>query len=78
MQLCELGVDLKREDDAVGFLGVTLEWDSEMSLLEMTQTGLIKRIIKALGLDNGGLVQAWVAQKTHKRDILRVFTMFNL
>jgi hypothetical protein len=43
----------------------------------MTQTGLIKRIIKALGLDNGGLVQAWVAQKTRKRDILQVFTMFN-
>ena len=53
MQLRELGVDLEQEDDAAGFLGVTLERDSEMGLLEMKQTGLIKRIIKALGLDNG-------------------------
>jgi hypothetical protein len=30
-----------------------LEWDSETGLLEIKQTGLIKRVIKALGLDNG-------------------------
>ncbi len=53
MQLHELGVDLKQEDDAAGFLGVTLEQNSETGLLEMKQTGLIKRIIKALGLDDG-------------------------
>jgi len=53
MQLRELGVDLEQEDDAVGFLGVTLEQDPETSLLEMKQTGLIKRIIEALGLDDG-------------------------
>ncbi len=53
MQLRELGVDLEQEDDAAGFLGVTLEWDPETSLLEMKQTGLIKRIIEALGLDDG-------------------------
>ncbi len=53
MQLHELGVDLKQEDDATGFLGVTLERDPEKSLIEMKQTGLIKRIIGALGLDDG-------------------------
>jgi hypothetical protein len=53
MQLRELGVDLKQEDNAAGFLGVTLERDPETSLLEMKQTGLIKRIIKALELDDG-------------------------
>ena len=53
MQLRELGMDLEQKDDAAGFLGVTLEQDPETSLLEMKQTGLIKRIIKALGLDNG-------------------------
>ena len=53
MQLRELGVDLEQEDDAAGFLGVTLERDPETSLLEMKQTGLIKRIIEALGLDDG-------------------------
>jgi hypothetical protein len=40
-------VDLKQEDNAAGFLGVTLERDPETSLLE------IKRIIKALKLDDG-------------------------
>ncbi len=53
MQLHELGVDLEQEDDAAGFLGVTLEWDPETGLLKMKQTGLIKQVIKALGLDNG-------------------------
>jgi hypothetical protein len=52
MQLHELGVDLKQENDATGFLGVTLERDPETGLLEMKQTGLIKCIIKALGLDD--------------------------
>jgi hypothetical protein len=53
MQLRELGMDLEQEDDAAGFLGVTLERDPEMSLLKMKQTGLIKGIIEALGLDDG-------------------------
>jgi hypothetical protein len=35
MQLRELGLNLKQEDDAAGFLGVTLERDPETSLLEM-------------------------------------------
>ncbi len=53
MQLRELDVALEQEDNATGFLGVTLEWDPETGLLEMKQTGLIKRVIKALGLDDG-------------------------
>ena len=53
MQLLELGVNLEQEDDAAGFLGVTLERDPETSLLKMKQTGLIKRIIETLGLDDG-------------------------
>ncbi len=35
MQLCELGIDLKQEDDATGFLGVMLECNPETNLLEM-------------------------------------------
>ncbi len=53
MQLRELGIDLEQEDDTAGFLGVALEWDPETGLLEMKQTGLIKQVIEALGLDNG-------------------------
>jgi len=55
MQLRELGVDLEQEDDAADFLGVTvtLDRDGPSGLLEMKQTGLIKRVIEALGLDDG-------------------------
>ncbi len=52
IQLHELGVDLKQEDDATEFLGVTLERNPETNLLEIKQAGLIKRVIKALGLDD--------------------------
>jgi hypothetical protein len=52
MQLHELGMDLKQEDDTTDFLGITLEGDSETGLLEMKQTRLIKHIIRALGVDN--------------------------
>jgi len=48
-----LGVDLEQEDDAAGFLGVTLDRDYPSGLLEMKQTGLIKIVIEALGLDDG-------------------------
>jgi hypothetical protein len=53
IELCKLGVALEEEDDAAGFLGVKLERDSSTGLLEMKQTGLIGRVIEALGLDNG-------------------------
>jgi hypothetical protein len=51
--LHELGKDLEQEDDATSFLGVTLEQDQETGLLKMKQTGLIKQVIEALGLDDG-------------------------
>ena len=53
MELCKLGVALEQEDDAAGFLGVKLERDSNTGMLEMKQTGLIDRVIEALGLDDG-------------------------
>ena len=48
-----MGVDLEQEDDAAGFLGVTLNRDVSTGRLEMKQIGLIKRVIEALGLDDG-------------------------
>ncbi len=48
-----MGVDLEQEDDAAGFLGVTLDRDGPYSLLKMKKIGLIKRVIEALGLDDG-------------------------
>jgi hypothetical protein len=47
MQLRELDVDLEQEEDAAGFLGVTLDRDGPSGLIEMMQkqTGLIERVI---------------------------------
>ncbi len=50
MELCKLGVALEQEDDAAGFLGVKMECGSNTGLLEMKQTGLIERVVEALGL----------------------------
>ena len=53
MELCKLGVALEQEDDAAGFLGVKFDRDSETGMIEMKQTGLIDRVVEALGLDDG-------------------------
>ena len=53
LELCKLGVALEQEDDTVGFLGAEFEHDKTTGLIEMKQTGLIKRVIEALGLDDG-------------------------
>ena len=42
MKLRDLDVDLEKEDNAAGFLGVTLDCNASTGLLEMKQTGLIK------------------------------------
>jgi hypothetical protein len=43
------GVAIWREGDAEGFVGVSIERRSDSKLV-LTQTGLTKRIVKALGL----------------------------
>ncbi len=53
IELCKLGIVLKKEDDASGFLGVPLDCDGLTCLLEMKQTILIKKVIEVLGLDDG-------------------------
>ncbi|KAL7465925.1 hypothetical protein ACHAXS_006230 [Conticribra weissflogii] len=53
IKLRELGVDLEQEDDAAGILGVRLEKNDQTGQLEMKQTGLIDRVLEALGLDSG-------------------------
>ena len=59
MQLRDVGLDLEQEHDAAGFLGVSLDRDSETGLLEMRQEGLIDRVIGALGLDDGMAKCKW-------------------
>jgi hypothetical protein len=41
MELHKLGFDLEQEEDAAGFLGVTLDCDVSSGLLKMKQMGLI-------------------------------------
>ena len=54
-----LGVNLQPEDDTAGFLGIDLQRDAETGAIEMTQTGLIDRVIAALGLDHGKVKAKW-------------------
>ena len=58
VQLRESGLLLEKESDAAGFLGVDIQVlekdaDGRATKLELTQTGLIDRIITNLGLDGG-------------------------
>ena len=53
MKICDLGVDLEREEDADGFTGVNLERDEETCLLKMKQPDLIDFVIIDVRLDNG-------------------------
>jgi hypothetical protein len=46
MELCKLGVTLKQEDAAAGFLGVKMECDSNTGLLGMKQSGLIEESLR--------------------------------
>ena len=53
------GVQLQPEDDTAGFLGIDLRGDPETGFIEMTQTGLIDRVIRALGLNLGNITLKW-------------------
>jgi hypothetical protein len=44
-------VELEEEGDTAGFLGVQLHHNEATGHIHMTQEGLIKQVIKALGLD---------------------------
>ena len=49
-----VGMDLEKEDDVAGFLGVHMERDGDN--IKLTQKGLTKRIIEALGVENASVV----------------------
>ena len=49
-KLREQGMDLEKEDDVAGFLGVHMEQRGDS--IKLTQRGLTRRIIEALGVDN--------------------------
>jgi histone deacetylase 1/2 len=44
--------DLNIEDDVAGFLGILMNRSSDGSQIELTQTGLIDRVLKIMGLDD--------------------------
>ena len=49
---------LEEKDDAAGFLGVAMRRNDDESF-ELKQTGLIDRILKALGLDTKDATNKW-------------------
>ena len=57
-KLREQGLLLEQEDDAAGFLGVRMS-KTEEGFIEMKQTGLIDRILEALGLDTKMATGKW-------------------
>lgn len=52
------GLDLEKEDDCAGFLGVKVETSIDKRRVVFLQEGLTKRVIAALGLDGPNV---WVA-----------------
>ena len=61
--LREQGLLLEEEDDAAGFLGVTMHKNQDGSM-ELKQTGLIDRILEALGLDSKLSTNKWTPAET--------------
>ena len=51
MELCKQGGNLEQEDDAAGFIGVTLGQQEAIGLMYMKQIGPIERFIETLVLD---------------------------
>ena len=61
--LKSLGVDLEKEGDASGYLGVKMEKDLKTGEIVMTQEGLTQRIIESLGLGADSTAKATPAEK---------------
>ena len=57
-KLREQGLLLEEENDAAGFLGVTMCRNQD-GTLELKQTGLIDRVVEALGLDTKMATGKW-------------------
>ena len=58
IKLREQGLLLEEEGDAAGYLGVEMT-KTEEGLIEMKQTGLIDRVLEALGLDSKYATNKW-------------------
>jgi hypothetical protein len=58
LKLREQGLLLEQESDAAGFLGVDMT-KTDCGFIEMKQTGLIDRILEALGLDSKQATNKW-------------------
>jgi hypothetical protein len=51
-ELNNVDLEIVREGDTAGFLGVDIQRDAKTGTVEMCQTGLIDRIVQALGLED--------------------------
>ena len=50
-------MELEEEDDVAGFLGVHIKRNEDDGSIELTQTGLTKRVVEALGVETLPIVQ---------------------
>ena len=62
------GAQLEKEEDVAGFLGVKIDRNDELGTITMTQTGLIDRIITAMGLDDANCKETPATCSTLPKD----------
>jgi hypothetical protein len=55
-KLQDSGITLDIEDSVAGFLGIQIERDQSDGSIKLTQSGLIQRIISALGIEQQSVV----------------------
>jgi hypothetical protein len=67
--LRKTGMTLEVEESVAGFLGVLIERDQVDGSIKLTQTGLIKRIIAALGIENAPAVSTPAATTPLVKDL---------
>ena len=48
----DTGMNLEKEDDAAGFLGVNIERNDDDGSVNLTQAGLTQKVIQALGIED--------------------------
>ena len=63
------GAQLEKEEDVAGFLGVSIDRDDTVGSITMTQTGLIDRIITAMGLDDANIKDTPAVKATLPKDL---------
>ena len=57
-KLKDSGLEMEPEQDIAGFLGVLIKRQDKQGIMELTQTGLISRVIESMGLTDSNAKQS--------------------